>query len=132
MNENMNISDFIKTKREEHNLSQRQLAELCGISNTEVWQIENGKRKKVQPLILKAMAPHLNVSYEELMKIAGYISDESTFNFSFTDKEELPEYVIEAIGFMRFAYSNLNENEFKTMLQMAKSYYQTIMEAKSK
>jgi hypothetical protein len=78
------------------------------------------------------MAPHLGVSYAELMKIAGYISDASAFIFSFTDEEDLPEYVIEAIGFMRFAASNLNENEFRTMLQLAKSYYQTIMEAKAK
>jgi transcriptional regulator with XRE-family HTH domain len=131
-NQNLNISEFIKLRREERALSQRQLAELSGVSNTEIWQIETGKRKKVQPFILRSMAPHLGVSYAELMKIAGYISDESAFIFSFTDEEDLPEYVIEAIGFMRFAASNLNENEFRTMLQLAKSYYQTIMEAKAK
>jgi transcriptional regulator with XRE-family HTH domain len=129
-NTNLNISGFIKVKREERNLSQRQLAELSGVSNTEIWQIENGKRQKVQPYILRSIAPHLGVSYEELMKIAGYISKEFTFSFSFTDEADLPEYVVAAIGFMRLAASNLNENEFKTMLQMAKSYYQTIMEAK--
>jgi transcriptional regulator with XRE-family HTH domain len=131
-NQNLNISEFIKLRREERALSQRQLAELGGVSNTEIWQIETGKRKKVQPFILRSMAPHLGVSYAELMKIAGYISDESAFIFSFTDEEDLPEYVIEAIGFMRFAASNLNENEFRTMLQLAKSYYQTIMKAKAK
>jgi transcriptional regulator with XRE-family HTH domain len=131
-NKNLSISEFIKLKREERALSQRHLAELCGVSNTEIWQIETGKRKKVQPFILRSMAPHLGVSYEELMKIAGYISNESAFFFSYTDEEDLPEYVIEAIGFMRFASSNLNENEFRTMLQMAKSYYQTIMAAKAK
>jgi transcriptional regulator with XRE-family HTH domain len=131
-NQNLNISEFIKLRREERALSQRQLAELSGVSNTEIWQIETGKRKKVQPFILRSMAPHLGVSYAELMKIAGYISDESAFIFSFTDEEDLPEYVIEAIGFMRFAASNLNENEFRTMLQLAKSYYQTIMKAKAK
>jgi transcriptional regulator with XRE-family HTH domain len=131
-NQNLNISEFIKLRREERALSQRQLAELSGVSNTEIWQIETGKRKKVQPFILRSMAPHLGVSYAELMKIAGYISDASAFIFSFTDEEDLPEYVIEAIGFMRFAASNLNENEFRTMLQLAKSYYQTIMEAKAK
>jgi len=132
MNENTSISEYIKAKREAHDLSQRQLAELSGVSNTEIWQIESGKRQKVQPAILRAMAPHIGSSYEELMKIAGYFPEESSFNFSFTDDEELPEYVIEGIGFMRAAYPNLSESEYKTMLQLAQSYYNTIMEAKKK
>jgi transcriptional regulator with XRE-family HTH domain len=131
-NDKLNISGYIKAKRLERNLSQRQLAELSGVSNTEIWQIENGRRQKVQPYILRSIAPHLGVSYEELLKIAGYISEESAFSFSFTDEADLPEYVVAAIGFMRFAASNLNETEFQTMLQMAKSYCQTIMEAKVK
>jgi len=126
------ISEYIKNKREENGLSQRQLAELSKVSNTEIWQIENGKRKKVQPSILRSMAPHLGTTYEELMKIAGYISNEFALNIVYMDEEAMPGYFIEALGFIRSAYAELSENEFKTMLQMARSYHQTIMEAKSK
>jgi SOS-response transcriptional repressor LexA/DNA-binding Xre family transcriptional regulator len=69
----LGIHEFIQKLREDRNLSQRRLGELSGISNTEISRIESGERKEVSPLILKAIAPHLGVSYGKLMQVAGYI-----------------------------------------------------------
>lgn len=71
----MNFGKYIESLRMERDLSQRQLAELAGISNTEIWRIESGERKKPSPGILKVIAPHLCVTYEELMVKAGYIEE---------------------------------------------------------
>jgi len=73
----MEIGKYISNLRNEKELSQRKLAELSGISNTEISRIESGERKKVSPEILKALAPYLGVSYENLMEVAGYISKTS-------------------------------------------------------
>lgn len=71
----MKFGEFLKNLRIEKNLSQRQLADLAKISNTEISRIESGKRQKPSPNILKAIAPHLEISYSELMINAGYIEE---------------------------------------------------------
>ena len=67
-----NIGKFIKEKREKKGLSQRKLAELANVSNTEISRIESGERKRPAPYILRRIAPYLGVNYEELLEIAGY------------------------------------------------------------
>lgn len=71
----MNLGEFIKNLRKQNKLSQRELAEKSGVSNAEISRIETGDRKSPSPAILKAFAPYLKVSYEELMKQAGYIEE---------------------------------------------------------
>lgn len=71
----MNFGEFIKSLRKENNLSQRDLAEKSGISNAEISRIETGERQKPSPMALKAFAPHLGKTYEELLKQAGYIEE---------------------------------------------------------
>lgn len=71
----MSFGDFLKNLRNENNMSQRELSEKSGISNAEISKIESGERKKPCPMALKAFAPCLGVSYEELLKQAGYIEE---------------------------------------------------------
>ncbi|MBC7766153.1 MAG: helix-turn-helix domain-containing protein [Hyphomonadaceae bacterium] len=71
----MNFPQMLVTLRKNAQLSQRQLAEKSGVSNTEIWRIESGERQHPSPLILKAIAPHLGVTYEHLLKKAGYIEE---------------------------------------------------------
>lgn len=78
------IGKYIEERRKIKALSIRQLAEKSGISHTEVWRLETGERKKPSPDVLKSLAPHLGISYEDLMKKAGYI-DEAVDHPSFTE-----------------------------------------------
>lgn len=71
----MNFGEFIKQLRNDKGLSQRELAEKSGISNAEISRIETGERKKTSPITLKAIAPFLGITYEELLKEAGYIEE---------------------------------------------------------
>jgi len=71
----MAFGTYFRNLREKRGLSQRQLAELAKVSNTEISRLESGERQKPSPIILKAVAPHLGVSYAELMKEAGYIEE---------------------------------------------------------
>lgn len=71
----MNFGEYIKELRNDKALSQRELSEKSGVSNAEISRIESGERKKPSPHALKALAPFLGVSYEQLLQKAGYISE---------------------------------------------------------
>ncbi|MCD8175138.1 MAG: helix-turn-helix domain-containing protein [Phascolarctobacterium sp.] len=69
------LGAYIQEKRKEKGLSIRKLAELSGISHTEVKRIEDGLRKQTSPQVLRSIASALCVPYEELMAAAGYIDE---------------------------------------------------------
>ena len=71
----MTFGEYIRKLRKDCKLSQRDLAEKSGISNAEISRIESGERKNPAPAILKAIAPHIGVTYEELLQMAGYIEE---------------------------------------------------------
>ena len=71
----MSFGSYIKNLREQNDLSQRELAERSGVSNAEISRLETGGRKKPSPMVLKSLAPYLGVSYEELMRQAGYFEE---------------------------------------------------------
>ena len=68
----MGIGSVIKKRREELGFSQRQLAYLSNVSNTEISRIEAGERKKPSQEILKQLAAPLRLKKEELLELAGY------------------------------------------------------------
>lgn len=71
----MDFGNYLKELRDKQDISQRELADKSDVSNTEISRIESGERKKPSPKILKAIAPHLGTTYEDLMKKAGYIEE---------------------------------------------------------
>lgn len=71
----MNFGDYIKALRKSKDLSQRELAELANISNAEISRIESNERKNPSLKVLKAIAPHLNTTFQELLNKVGYIEE---------------------------------------------------------
>jgi transcriptional regulator with XRE-family HTH domain len=69
----MELSSYIKTRREAKGLSIRGLADAAGVSHTEIKRIEDGIRKQPSPAKLKAIAEALSTNYEAMMSSAGYI-----------------------------------------------------------
>lgn len=67
------IGLYIKENRTKLNISIRKLAKRANISHTEIYRIESGERQNLSPNILKAISSALNVPYDELLQIAGYI-----------------------------------------------------------
>jgi transcriptional regulator with XRE-family HTH domain len=64
------LSQFIRTQRELQELSMRQLADLAGISNPYLSQIERGLREPSEKVV-DAIARHLEVSAEGLQERGG-------------------------------------------------------------
>lgn len=71
----MNFGEYLKNLRNENKLSQRELSEKSGVSNAEISRIESGERKKPSPIMLKAIAPYLGITYEDLLQKAGYLEE---------------------------------------------------------
>lgn len=70
------IGDFIKERRLAKEWSKRTLAEKAGVSHSEVHRIENGERANPSVIILNALAEALGVPKDDILRIAGYKSDE--------------------------------------------------------
>ena len=71
------VGDFIRSQREMARMSVRRLAELAGVSNPYLSQIERGLRKPSAD-ILQQIAKALQISAETLYVRAGLLSDDDT------------------------------------------------------
>ena len=65
-----NLGDFIRKQRELHELSMRQVAEMAGISNPYLSQIERGLREPSER-VMDAIARTLQMSADTLYEQAG-------------------------------------------------------------
>jgi transcriptional regulator with XRE-family HTH domain len=71
------LGEFIRRQRELAQLSVRQLAEICGISNPYLSQIERGLRTP-SSMILQSLAKGLRLSAETLYAQAGILDPQET------------------------------------------------------
>jgi transcriptional regulator with XRE-family HTH domain len=70
------VGEFIRSQRETARMSVRRLAELAGVSNPYLSQIERGLRKPSAD-ILQQIAKALQISAETLYVRAGFLSDDA-------------------------------------------------------
>lgn len=59
------IGKEIRKARLNKELSQRQLAELCGVTQGEIWQIEQGKRYRIDYFLICQISEILNIEIEK-------------------------------------------------------------------
>lgn len=68
------FGSLIKKLRQKKNLSLTKLASLAGLSPSYLSRIERGERNIPHARILKRLAPHLDLTPEELLIAAGYLN----------------------------------------------------------
>ena len=103
----VNLGEFIRRQRELAQLSIRQLADICGISNPYLSQIERGLRMP-SSMILQSISKGLRLSAETLYAQAGILD---------------PEEVVESdviISVMRDPYLSSRQREM--MIDMYRSF----------
>lgn len=99
-----NIGEVITEAREKANLSQRQLAKLANINNSELSKIESGVRKEPSPKILRKISNVLDVNYSDLMYMIGLGIEVSPLNpfikdyYSKLKGNELNEAEVNVLG----------------------------------
>lgn len=84
------FGSYIKKIRESKGLTLNQVALYSEISAAQLSRIENGKRGVPKAPTIKKLAEALKEDYESLMRVAGYIEDESLSSKggSFSEKDE--------------------------------------------
>lgn len=75
----MSFYEQLKDIRKLKGFSIREVSRQSGVSKAYISQLENGNRGIPSPDILKKLSSGLHISYEELMKAAGYFGDNSEF-----------------------------------------------------
>ena len=114
----MSLSEFIRAKRLEKDLSQRDLATAAGLSNAEISRIESGKRKSPSPAILKVIAKALNVTLDEIYEQAGIIEKGQKFTDKFLeDHGDTPISEIMSSSSQQMMPSDLTEDELQEVMR---------------
>lgn len=72
--------DIIRKARTEKNMSIRSLSSLSGVSHTEISRIEKGKRINPSPNNLLKISDALNIDYNYLLELSGYIPNKNEIN----------------------------------------------------
>lgn len=72
---------YLKQLREKKNLTLRNVETQSEVSDSYLSQIETGQRGIPHPNTLKKLAPVYDVSYEHLMREAGYLEDINSDEF---------------------------------------------------
>ena len=87
----MNLGEYLQKIRSDRGMTIREAAEKGGISGAEISRLENGKRLRPSPDVLKALAKAYESDYAALLRTAGYIEDvhedETTYEKVYTNKE---------------------------------------------
>lgn len=98
----MNIGFKIKTLRDKKRLSQPELAHRLGISQTALCEIESGKTKKIDFLLMDKVCKEFEVDFDYFIEskhlkqinkdnAIGYLADNQVFN------NAMPEGILEKI-----------------------------------
>lgn len=93
------LADILVSAREDKKYSQRKLSYITGISNTEISKLEKAQRQSPNIEILKKIADALDINFEEILEVLGYIKS----GYSFQDntnvlKEEEREYIVNTLS----------------------------------
>lgn len=87
INNTHDLGITLKQLRKERGLTSNELASLVGISRSYLTQIETAKRT-ASPELLRKIAEAVDVSYVDLLKIAGHNDLFELYIAKFTDKQK--------------------------------------------
>lgn len=73
MSPNDDFGTYLRKQREARGISVNELARQVGISGAEMSRVERGVRRKINPYLLRKLAPILHVDILKLMKRAGFL-----------------------------------------------------------
>src|SRR3989449_3975541 len=71
----VDFRDYLRRKCREQNISLHRLALLCDLNQIYFYQAVNKNKENPPPWVLRRAAPHLGVSYVELLIAAGYLRE---------------------------------------------------------
>jgi hypothetical protein len=70
------FKDYLKRRCQERGLSLHRLALLCDLNQIYFYQSINKNKENPPPWVLRRAAPHLGVTYVDLLLAAGYVTED--------------------------------------------------------
>jgi transcriptional regulator with XRE-family HTH domain len=135
MGEENKFGSYLQQIRKAKGLGVNQLAQYSGVSAPQISRIESGKRTSPKPDTIAKLANALKVPYEELMKVAGYLEQDSVdkkdndenYNSLSEINKLIKKYGIEQMGFLDIekwknfgpAELRLLEKQFQLIVEMS-------------
>lgn len=118
MENTQDIGSYLLQLREKFELSTRDVERLAGVNSSFLSQIERGV-KKPSPKTLARLAPVYEISYENLMVVAGYLPAPETSNArSLQEKVFDPNYLPNEIDLKELLMAaNINFNGERMALE---------------
>ena len=71
----VDFRDYLKDRCRERGVSLHRLALLCDLNQIYFYQAVNKNKENPPPWVLRRAAPHLGVTYVELLMAAGYLTE---------------------------------------------------------
>jgi HTH-type transcriptional regulator, competence development regulator len=68
--------DYLKERCRQRSISLHRLALLCDLNQIYFYQAVNKNKDNPPPWVLRRAAPHLGVSYVDLLIAAGYLTEQ--------------------------------------------------------
>ena len=72
----MDFREYLKRRCREQNISLHRLAVRCDLNQIYFYQAVNKNKENPPPWVLRRAAPHLGVTYVELMIAAGHLTED--------------------------------------------------------
>ena len=72
----VDFRDYLRRKCREQNISLHRLAVRCDLNQIYFYQAVNKNKENPPPWVLRRAAPHLGVTYVELMIAAGHLTED--------------------------------------------------------
>lgn len=78
----MDFREYLKERCRERGISLHRLALLCDLNQIYFYQAVNKNKDNPPPWVLRRAAPHLGVTYVELLIAAGYLTEADVAEWS--------------------------------------------------
>jgi transcriptional regulator with XRE-family HTH domain len=113
--ESNSLGRELRSAREMHKLSLREVENATGISNAYLSQLENDKVKKPSPHFLNKLAKLYGIDFEFVMEKAGYIQRKEK------PDENAPKTLAGAMLFSQGQLTKLEEEELVSYLKFLRN-----------
>jgi hypothetical protein len=85
----VDFREYLKRKCREQNISLHRLAVRCDLNQIYFYQAVNKNKENPPPWVLRRAAPHLGVTYVELLIAAGHLTEDDLREYN--DHSSRPE-----------------------------------------
>ena len=94
----VDFREYLKRKCREQSISLHRLAVRCDLNQIYFYQAVNKNKENPPPWVLRRAAPHLGVTYVELMIAAGHLKEEDLRDYAARHRLREPDREREKVG----------------------------------